>query len=189
MFDGDCGFCTTSAQFTRRWIDRKHRFDIEPFQNFSPAQLAGWNLDYQRCGESLHFVAGTGHRRSGQPERQHPDRPDTDRATVDATGAGTGRSGRTKTYAGAAAVAATLRAGAVGWRPAGLVLAAPGISWLAERGYRWVAAHRYRLPGGTPACAVDLSARNSASRPQPPPTGTGQPTGGQLRADTQPPTG
>lgn len=137
LFDGDCGFCSTSARFTRRWIDRKHRFDIEPFQTFSSAQLAAWGLDAQRCGESLHFVAGP----TGHAPGPHP-----------------------RAYAGAAAMAATLRAGAPGWRPAGMLLAAPGISGLAERAYRWVAAHRYRLPGGTPACAVDPAARTG---PQP----------------------
>lgn len=142
LFDGDCGFCSTSALFTRRWIDRKRRFDIEPFQNFSSGQLAAWGLDEQRCGESLHFVAGP----AGAPAA--PPRQQTHR-----------------THAGAAAVAATLRAGAPGWRPAGMLLAAPGISRLAEYAYRWVAAHRYRLPGGTPACAVDPAAR---IQPQPP---------------------
>lgn len=49
------------------------------------------------------------------------------------------------------AVAAVLRGP---WRPVGLLLAAPGVSWLAARAYDWIAAHRMSLPGGTPACAV-----------------------------------
>ena len=49
------------------------------------------------------------------------------------------------------AVAAVLRGP---WRPVGLLLTAPGASWLAARAYAWVAAHRMSLPGGTPACAV-----------------------------------
>ena len=28
----------------------------------------------------------------------------------------------------------------------------PGIKFLQERVYRWVAAHRYRFPGTTPHC-------------------------------------
>lgn len=53
---------------------------------------------------------------------------------------------------GHAAIAATLRAGHLVWRPVGALLVAPGFSRLAERLYSWVAAHRYALPGGTPAC-------------------------------------
>lgn len=53
------------------------------------------------------------------------------------------------------AIAAALRAGYPVWRPIGLLLVAPGVSRLAERVYSWVAAHRYALPGGTPACRPD----------------------------------
>jgi predicted DCC family thiol-disulfide oxidoreductase YuxK len=56
---------------------------------------------------------------------------------------------------GHAAIAATLRAGHRVWRPVGALLVAPGCSWLASRLYAWVAAHRYALPGGTPACRVE----------------------------------
>jgi len=61
---------------------------------------------------------------------------------------GTGR----QVASGHAAIAATLRAGHVVWRPIGVLLVAPGFSWVAARLYAWVAAHRYALPGGTPAC-------------------------------------
>jgi len=27
IFDGDCGFCTTSARFATRWVDRRDRYD------------------------------------------------------------------------------------------------------------------------------------------------------------------
>ena len=53
---------------------------------------------------------------------------------------------------GHAAIAATLRAGHRVWRPMGVLLVAPGFSWLAAKVYGWVAAHRYQMPGGTPAC-------------------------------------
>ncbi|MDQ1537052.1 MAG: hypothetical protein QOE58_1445 [Actinomycetota bacterium] len=56
---------------------------------------------------------------------------------------------------GHAAVAASLRAGHLVWRPLGRLLVAPGFSWLAGHFYRWVAAHRYALPGGTPACRLN----------------------------------
>jgi predicted DCC family thiol-disulfide oxidoreductase YuxK len=55
---------------------------------------------------------------------------------------------------GARAVARGLRAAGLPWSPLGVVLSVPPVSWLAPPVYRWVAAHRYRLPGGTPACRV-----------------------------------
>ncbi len=39
------------------------------------------------------------------------------------------------------------------WRIIGRALLLPGISGLAARAYRLTADNRYRLPGGTPACA------------------------------------
>ena len=57
---------------------------------------------------------------------------------------------------GHAAIAATLRAGHLVWRPVGALLVAPGFSWLAARLYLWVAARRDALPGGTPACHTDV---------------------------------
>ncbi len=36
----------------------------------------------------------------------------------------------------------------------GHLIATPPVSWVAALVYRWVAANRHRLPGGTPACAM-----------------------------------
>lgn len=58
---------------------------------------------------------------------------------------------------GAGAVAATLRHGGRGWRLIGRALDAPGLSRVAARVYAGIARHRHRLPGGTPACAMDPS--------------------------------
>jgi predicted DCC family thiol-disulfide oxidoreductase YuxK len=55
-------------------------------------------------------------------------------------------------HSGHEALAAALKAGRPLWRPLGRLLLLPGISWLAAKGYEQVAANRYRLPGGTPAC-------------------------------------
>ena len=55
------------------------------------------------------------------------------------------------------AVASTLSNGHLWWRPFGLLLRAPGINQLAGVVYRWVAANRHRLPGGTPACSRPTS--------------------------------
>jgi predicted DCC family thiol-disulfide oxidoreductase YuxK len=51
------------------------------------------------------------------------------------------------------AIAAVLSTAGGIWKVvAGLVML-PGVSWLAAKVYGLVAANRYRLPGGTPACA------------------------------------
>lgn len=52
------------------------------------------------------------------------------------------------------AIAATLIAGAAPWRRLGRLLLLPGVSRAAAKGYELVAANRYRLPGGTPACRL-----------------------------------
>jgi predicted DCC family thiol-disulfide oxidoreductase YuxK len=52
------------------------------------------------------------------------------------------------------AVTTMLRDGRRPWSWLGRIGGAPVISWLVERCYRLVAANRYRLPGGTPACRV-----------------------------------
>jgi predicted DCC family thiol-disulfide oxidoreductase YuxK len=55
-------------------------------------------------------------------------------------------------HSGHEAIAATLKASGPLSRPLGRFLLLPGISWLAAKSYELVAANRYRLPGGTPAC-------------------------------------
>lgn len=57
------------------------------------------------------------------------------------------------------AIAAVLARAGWFWRALGRALVLPGVSWIAARVYRLVAANRYRLPGGTPACAVDPAQR------------------------------
>ena len=51
------------------------------------------------------------------------------------------------------AIAAVLGSAGWVWRIAGRLIVMPGVSWLAARAYRLTADNRYRLPGGTPACA------------------------------------
>jgi len=63
------------------------------------------------------------------------------------------------------AIAAVLIVSGGIWRVAGRVVLLPGISWFAARAYRLIAANRYRLPGGTPACAVTREPRAPAPRP------------------------
>lgn len=59
------------------------------------------------------------------------------------------------------AVARTLIAGRWPLRPLGWVILVPGVNALAGVAYRWVAANRHRLPGGTPACSLPAGQRPS----------------------------
>ncbi|MET3804732.1 putative DCC family thiol-disulfide oxidoreductase YuxK [Nakamurella sp. UYEF19] len=43
-----------------------------------------------------------------------------------------------------------------GWRLLGSLMTVPPVSWLAALAYRWVAGHRYLLPGHSDACAVPV---------------------------------
>jgi len=52
------------------------------------------------------------------------------------------------------AIAAVLSTAGPLWKIVGRTILLPGISWAAAKAYRLVADNRYRLPGGTPACAV-----------------------------------
>jgi predicted DCC family thiol-disulfide oxidoreductase YuxK len=51
------------------------------------------------------------------------------------------------------AIAAVLNTAGRIWRIIGHMVLLPGISWMAAKVYRLIADNRYRLPGGTPACA------------------------------------
>lgn len=117
IFDGDCGFCTTSARFLARWVIRGGATSVMPWQRLELAELG---LTPEQCQEAVQWVGGDGQRASGH-----------------------------------AAIAEALRAGQLVWRPFGSLFMAPGFSWIAERSYSWVAAHRYALPGGTPACRTE----------------------------------
>lgn len=57
------------------------------------------------------------------------------------------------------AIARTLIASRMPLRPLGLLMLVPGVNALAGLVYRWVAANRHRLPGGTPACSLPASQR------------------------------
>lgn len=56
-------------------------------------------------------------------------------------------------HSGHEAIASVLRTAGRIWKAVSRTLLLPGLSWLAAKAYRLVADNRYRLPGGTPACA------------------------------------
>ncbi len=72
--------------------------------------------------------------------------------------AGDGRS-----YGGAQAIARLLQDAGGAWAILGALIRVPPIRWIAHVVYRVVAANRYRLPGGTPACALPAEQRPGRS--------------------------
>lgn len=55
---------------------------------------------------------------------------------------------------GSRAVAELFRHSPIPWPALGVIMDWPGISFVADRAYKWIAANRYKLPGATPACKV-----------------------------------
>jgi predicted DCC family thiol-disulfide oxidoreductase YuxK len=116
LYDGDCGFCSSSARLAERLAPD---VAVLPYQH---CDLTAYDVTAEQCAEALRWVG------TGGPE------------------------------AGAGAVGRLLLAAGGGWRIAGRALLLPGVRRVADVVYRAVAANRYRLPGGTPACRV--SSRN-----------------------------
>jgi len=67
-------------------------------------------------------------------------------------------------HSGHEAIAGVLNSAGRPWKIIGRMALLPGISWMAAKVYRLVADNRYRLPGGTPACAVTDDDRNRPGR-------------------------
>ncbi len=53
------------------------------------------------------------------------------------------------------AVAQVLIDAGTGWAVLGRAIRLPGVRRISGGVYRWVSRNRHRLPGGTPACALD----------------------------------
>ncbi|MFJ8042302.1 thiol-disulfide oxidoreductase DCC family protein [Kitasatospora sp. NPDC096147] len=127
VYDGDCAFCSSSAQFGERYPRASlsaANWESVPFQF---ADLAA--LDALAGGRGL------------------VSRERAEREVLWVTPAG-------RVYGGAQAVARLLMRSGGAWAYAGAVLTLPPVRPLAAWAYRWVAAHRHSLPGGTPACAL-----------------------------------
>lgn len=59
--------------------------------------------------------------------------------------------------AGAQAIMSTLRTSATPWPTLAKIATVPPLPWLADLSYHFLAQHRHRLPGATPACAAPLA--------------------------------
>ena len=117
VFDGDCGFCTTSVHWAERWCRPAVRF--VPWQELD---LEAHGLSFEAVTTAVQWLSP---RSSAEPIPK-----------------------------GSAAVARTLLRSRWPFRPIGALMLVPPVSWLAAGIYRLIANNRYRMPGGTPACAV-----------------------------------
>jgi predicted DCC family thiol-disulfide oxidoreductase YuxK len=116
IYDGDCGFCTSSATWvSRHWTGAASPVAV-PWQELSVERVAELELDRDDFARSAWWIDGN------------------------------------RVDGGSRAIARALQATHGPWAVAGWVLLVPPISWVAPLGYRVVAHHRHRLPGGTPAC-------------------------------------
>ncbi len=126
VFDGDCGFCTTSVT----WLSDRFpgAFAIAPYQR---VDLDSLGLTARECDEKVQWIGDV-------------------TAPVTTRAEGAAAVGRLLQAGG------RVRGGVVGVAARGLgalALVRP-TSYAAEIVYSWVAANRQRLPGGTPACAL-----------------------------------
>jgi predicted DCC family thiol-disulfide oxidoreductase YuxK len=62
VFDGDCGFCTSSARFLARWVLRNGAFSIAPWQQLD---LAALGLTEDQCQSAVQWVGEQGQVASG----------------------------------------------------------------------------------------------------------------------------
>ncbi len=62
IFDGDCAFCTSTARFTKRWVDRRDRYEVRPWQELD---LEAVGLSADDCEAAAQFVTASGSIRSG----------------------------------------------------------------------------------------------------------------------------
>jgi len=62
VFDGDCAFCTTCAQFVQRWVSAGGFTSVAPWQGLDLAELG---LSAQQCQAAVQWVDEHGHVASG----------------------------------------------------------------------------------------------------------------------------
>ncbi|MFN8156757.1 MAG: DCC1-like thiol-disulfide oxidoreductase family protein [Candidatus Nanopelagicales bacterium] len=126
VFDGDCGFCTTSVT----WLAEQfpEAFATVPYQR---TDLDVLGLTERECDERIQWIGDV-------------------TAPVTTRAQGAAAVGRLLQVGGRS------RGGAVGLAARGLgaLAVTRPTSYVADAVYAWVAANRYRLPGGTPACAL-----------------------------------
>jgi predicted DCC family thiol-disulfide oxidoreductase YuxK len=126
VFDGDCGFCTTSV----RWLEARFTgaFVTVPYQR---VDLATLGLTERECDARVQWIG-------------------------DVVSPTTSRQQGAPAVAALMRVGGRHRGGGVGtaFRALGAIATVPPVSWVAAGVYALVSRNRHRLPGGTPACRV-----------------------------------
>lgn len=138
VFDGRCGMCTRAAA----WIkgkDRHCRLTFHPYQgdgvlerfglSEEAARTAVWAFSPRAAGVGAGVGSGVG----------------SDSAATDSL------HNYSSGHSGAAAVNRVLDT-AFGLRIFSAAYGVPGVTWLQDRAYRWVAVNRHRFRGVTPWC-------------------------------------
>jgi predicted DCC family thiol-disulfide oxidoreductase YuxK len=114
IFDGDCGFCTTTAN----WITKKSLVPVEA-QPYQWANLADLGLTEKEAAAKVQLISGG------------------------------------KIFSGHHCMAKLLLIQPNTFlKLVGAVMVMPGVEPISARVYRWIAANREKLPGGTPACKM-----------------------------------
>lgn len=62
VYDADCAFCTRSADLARRWVDRRGRYAVRPWQQLD---LDALGLTVSECEAAAQFVTAHGGVRAG----------------------------------------------------------------------------------------------------------------------------
>jgi predicted DCC family thiol-disulfide oxidoreductase YuxK len=129
VYDGDCAFCTSCAEFIGRHGLGHRVHQRRPGQQVTVlpwqfADLDALGLTVAQAEHAVQWVGADGHRAAG---------PD--------------------------AIAELLLASRPAWRALGWLLLRRPVRVLTWPVYRWVARNRHRLPGGTAACALPQAAR------------------------------
>ena len=126
IFDGDCGFCTTAANYA---VARsKYPIRAVPWQR---CELASYGLTPEKAAIKVYVVARHEATTPGEPKF-------------------------VSAYGGHEAFAALLRLHPDGYlRLVGATMMVPPFSWISAIIYAVVAKYRHKLPGGTPACKIE----------------------------------
>lgn len=141
LYDGDCSFCSSCADFIERRIPTGA--DVKPWQF---VDLAALGVTQAQAEEAVIWVPAA-----------VPAAAATAAEPGERPGGSVGRAGPTK--AGPEAIARLLVEAGSFWRPLGWVLDAAPVRWVAWPVYRLISRNRHRLPGGTAACSLPQAER------------------------------
>jgi len=130
LYDGDCSFCSSCADFIERRIPTGA--DVKPWQFVDLDALGVTQAQAEAAVIWVPAAGGSG---------------------------GSGGSGA-PTKAGPEAIARLLVEAGSFWRPLGWVLDIAPVRWVAWPVYRLISRNRHRLPGGTAACSLPQAERD-----------------------------